>query len=209
MKALGIFGASGLAREVADIAGELGYTNIVFIDCSDMKIDTTSGLSIIHEDEINNLNDSFDYIIGIGDGKIRAKVFNKFPYLNYVNLIHPLAYISIRQRQCIKKMKGNIFFPGSCLTNNIKVGNFGIYYLNVTVAHDCIIENFVTISPGASISGNVKISEYGFIGTGATILQGDSLQNKLVIGEYAIVGAGSVVTKSVSPFKIVKGVPAR
>ena len=47
------------------------------------------------------------------------------------------------------------------------------------------------------------IEQRASIGSNATILAG------ITIGEAALVGAGSVVTKSIPPFAIVAGVPAR
>ncbi len=49
----------------------------------------------------------------------------------------------------------------------------------------------------------VIIDDYVFIGPRAIILPG------VTVGKGAVVGAGAVVTKDVSPFKIVGGVPAK
>lgn len=51
--------------------------------------------------------------------------------------------------------------------------------------------------------GKIKIGNGAWIAAGATILQGVS------IGEGAVVGAGAVVTRSVPPYAIVAGNPAR
>lgn len=53
------------------------------------------------------------------------------------------------------------------------------------------------------IKAPVEISDYVFIGPRAIILPG------VKIGKGAIVGAGAVVTKDVTSFKIVGGVPAK
>lgn len=95
------------------------------------------------------------------------------------------------------------------MTNKIQMGNFGVYNLNCTIGHDCVIEDFVTISPGANISGNVILSECSYIGTNTSILQGKSRAEKLVIGKNSIVGAGSVVTKNVPNNTIVKGIASK
>lgn len=95
------------------------------------------------------------------------------------------------------------------MTTGIQCGNFGLYNLNCTIAHDCQIEDFVTVGPGANISGNVHLKEGCSIGTGAVVLQGRSTDDKLVIGSDAVIGAGAVVTRQVGDGLTVKGVPAR
>ena len=51
--------------------------------------------------------------------------------------------------------------------------------------------------------GRVIIEDYAWIGTQVIILRG------VTIGKHAIIGAGSVVTKSVPPYAIAVGNPAR
>jgi acetyltransferase-like isoleucine patch superfamily enzyme len=53
-----------------------------------------------------------------------------------------------------------------------------------------------------SHKGPISVGADAWIGTGAVLLP------NVVIGEGAVVGANSVVTKSVSPYTIVGGVPA-
>ncbi len=207
-KTLYIFGISGFAREVADIGLALNY-DIKFIGLS-AGIDDISGFEIISEEDIVNLDiQSSVFSIGVGEGTLRYTIFCKFPNLNYVNLIHPSVSMGNLQLKQIDKQRGNIICAGVRFTNNIIVGDFGIYNLNVTIGHDCIIEDFVTISPGANVSGNVHIKQQSYIGTGSTILQGQSLENKLIINDSATVGAGAVVVKEVPANTIVKGIPAK
>jgi len=86
---------------------------------------------------------------------------------------------------------------------------FGVFNLNYTVGHDCIINNFVNIAPGANISGNLLIEQRAYIGTNAAILKGRSFENKIRIGKFSVVRAGSVVTKDVKNNATVVGIPAR
>lgn len=205
---LAIFGASGFSREVRDIAFVLGYKKIIFIDKT--KGGNTGDYRIVTEDEVYSLaRASYKFTIGIGNAVIRKEISDRFDDLEYVNLIHPTATFGYEQLGWIEKRVGNIICAGTRMTNNIQIGNFGVYYLNCTVAHDCIIGDFVTIASGANISGNVKILMGSYIGTNACILQGKSLTEKMIIGKNAIVGAGSVVTKNVPDNTIVKGIPAK
>ena len=98
---------------------------------------------------------------------------------------------------------------GVRFTTNIECGNFGAYNLNCTVGHDSILSDFVNISPGANISGNVHLKEGADVGTNAVVLQGKTMQDKLVIGRFSVVGAGAVVNRSVDDNLVVAGVPAR
>lgn len=205
---IAILGTSGFSREVWDIASVLGYKEIIFID--KVKKESLNGFSVVSEKEIYVLSQiGYKFVIGIGNPKIRTEIRNRYPNLDYVNLIHPTVTFGYGQLAELKKKVGNIICAGTRMTNNIKMGDFGIYNLNCTIGHDCIIEDFVTISPGANISGNVKISTGSYIGTNASILQGKSITEKILIGKSSIVGAGSVVTKNVPDHTIVKGNPAK
>lgn len=55
---------------------------------------------------------------------------------------------------------------------------------------------------GVTHSG-IEVEDDCWLGSGATILDG------VIVGRGAVVGAGAVVTRSVAPFAIVAGVPAR
>lgn len=204
-----IFGASGFSKEVADVSADMGYQEIIFIDIQP-RSDTFFGFRLISEDNIGKYaaND-FHFIIGIGNNKLRQNIYERFAHLKYVNIIHSTASMGIGQKNRFDHSIGNIITAGVRMTNDIKLGNFGIYNLNCTIGHDCVIEDFINIAPSANISGNVHIKSCAYIGANATILQGKAIDKKLIIGENATVGAGAVATKDVPPNVIVKGIPAR
>jgi len=110
-------------------------------------------------------------------------------------------------------------FDGTCvLGDHVWIGPQSYFD-----ARDMIIEEHVGWGPGAKVLGSthtgipidvpivqtdleikpVKIEAWADIGTSAVVLPG------VTIGKGSIVGAGAVVTKDVSPFSIVAGVPAR
>lgn len=208
MKKFGVFGTSGFAREVGDIAYQLGFEPIYIArDQSEADEATFSG-HVVLERDVMQLKDA-DFAIGIGDNLVRSKVSARYTnLLRFTNLIHPSATFGRGQLEALASRMGVIVCSGVRFTNSIEVGNFNIFNLNVTVGHDVICEDFVNIAPGANISGNVHIEANCWIGTGAVINQGNS-DNKLRIGANTTVGSGSVVVKSCDPDAIYVGIPAK
>jgi sugar O-acyltransferase (sialic acid O-acetyltransferase NeuD family) len=205
---VGVFGASGFSREVADILNPFA-DELVYID---LNPETTRyfGKPVVNETKIPQLKEQgFLFVIGAGDNTTRQKIFNRYPDLLFPNIVHPTASMGHGQLERLQMKKGNIITAGVRFTNNIEWGDFGIFNLNCTVGHDCIIQDFVNIAPGANISGNVWIEQGAYIGTNAAVLQGKSAENKIRIGKFSVVGAGAVVTKDVNDNATVVGIPAK
>ena len=206
---IGILGASGFSRETADICHDLGCDKIIFIDTNPTE-QKYFGFPLVSEADIPELmRKGFVFIIGIGDNKLRQKIFKKHNNLEYPNIIHPTATMGYKQKKTMENLRGNIITSGVRFTNNIQLGNFGIFNLNCTIGHDCILGDFINIAPGATISGNVHLEEGVYVGTNAAIVQGKSIENKLTIGTFSVIGAGAVVTKNILKGRVAVGVPAR
>ncbi|MEB3097114.1 acetyltransferase [Achromobacter sp. D10] len=205
---VGVFGFSGWAREIGDIALAIGLSPVYVVRDKGEATGADDRFDIILEADVLN-HAEMDFVIGIGDGAIRKKVYDRFKdKLTFRNLIHPHASFGHGQLDRINQSKGVVVCAGVRMTNNIEVGNFSLFNLNATVGHDCIIEEFSAVSPGACVSGNVHIEQAVWIGTGATINQGTPDQ-KLVIGAGSMIGSGAVVVKSCEPGGTYVGIPAK
>lgn len=203
---VGIFGTSGQARECADIADALGIGVFFIAEPGRKNAVGIKDARIISEEELVQMENA-QFVIGVGDGRIRRKIAGRFPNLSFCNLIHPSATMGIGQRQELDKGTGIIVSAGVRLSNNIRVGNFTLFNLNSTVSHDCEIGNFSTISPSASIAGNVVLGDCVFVGIGAKISNGTD-DKKLKVQNGAMIGAGAVVLNDCDRESIYAGVPA-
>ena len=207
MTTVGIFGASGFAREVADVAEDQGHSPVLIARDQAELDGWTFGGEIILEDDIARYPDMV-FSIGIGENEVRERVARRHADRPFLTLIHSSATFGRRQRAAIEERSGIIVCAGVRFTNNIAVGDFSVFDQNATIAHDVIAEEYVHVAPGACISGNVHLGRGCWIGTGAAINQGDAT-HKLTVGERTIVGSGAVVAKDCDPDAVYVGVPAR
>ncbi len=209
MKRIVIFGAGGLAREVADI----------FTACNQVKqeyqiLGFIDDNPATHGKELNGFPVLGDFswfdgadkseiwaTTGIGNPASRRKVVRKAlgHGLQFCNVIHPSAVITEFTTCGI----GVVITACCVLTNRIIIGDHVFLNLDCTVGHDTTIDEFCNINPGVHISGNVHLETGCEIGTGAAIIQG------VTIGEWSIVGAGAVVTEDLPPNVTAVGVPAK
>jgi sugar O-acyltransferase (sialic acid O-acetyltransferase NeuD family) len=186
-----IIGAKGYAIELADILLHNEYKD-----------------SIYFYDDINN----FDNLLIEEKYKI---ITSEKDLLAYTNKMHDkfialggVLQSTISKNANISKLSVNIsnganIFTGAHIANNVKIGKASIVYYNAIITHDCILGDFVEISPGAILLGKCQIGDFTHIGAGAKILP------KIKIGKNVIIGAGAVVTKDVPNNQIMVGVPAK
>lgn len=207
VREIGIFGSSGFAREVADIAITLGYRPF-FIAQNKRSAENISESDVILESEIKKFKFPA-YAIGVGDNRVRKTIFQKFSKkLHFPNLVHPNTSFGMYRPPDMTLCQGTIICSGTIITNSIIIGSFSIFNMNCTIGHDCFIGDFVNIAPGANISGYVKIKNGSHIGSGATVLQGKP-KSPMVISEQCVIGAGAVVNKDCEASSTYIGIPAR
>jgi UDP-3-O-[3-hydroxymyristoyl] glucosamine N-acyltransferase len=127
-------------------------------------------------------NDTRQSYIAIGDPHTREAVYNA------------------NKEKCITYP---MICPGAQITVNVQFGLCVIVNLNATIGHDCVIGDFVTISPGANISGNVLIGNRCYIGTQAAIVEGVAICGDVILG------AGAVVVEDITEPGTYVGVPAK
>ncbi|WP_240332076.1 acyltransferase [Sulfurospirillum tamanense] len=120
----------------------------------------------------------------------------------------------VREYAYIRLYGGSVEIGEDCSINPFCViyGHGGLFIgNNVRIAAHCTIipANHIYKDPNKPISQQgetrlgIKIHDDVWIGTGVRILDG------VEIGEGSVVAAGSVVVKSIPPYSVVAGVPAK
>ena len=205
---VGIFGTSGMAREAGDIAWSCGLEPF-FVARDKSELDQWCGVGeAVLESEVGSFS-QHPFVIGVGDNAIRKRIAERFAgHLQFSNLIHPSATFGRSQREAVNTAKGVIIAAGVRLTSNIQLGDFVLLNQNATIAHDCIIDSYAHVAPGANVSGSVHLEEGVWVGAGAVINQGND-SAKLTIGQNTLVGSGAVVIADCAPDAVYAGVPAK
>jgi acetyltransferase-like isoleucine patch superfamily enzyme len=80
---------------------------------------------------------------------------------------------------------------------------FCIINTMASVDHDCVLEPFASIAPGAHLGGNVHVGARTFIGMSATII------HSVHIGHDTVIGAGATVVKDIPNHVVAYGSPAK
>jgi sugar O-acyltransferase (sialic acid O-acetyltransferase NeuD family) len=143
-----------------------------------------------------------EFFISIGDNKIRRKIYTSLEEhgLLPASAIHPSAWID---PTATIDPYGVMVGAGSIINPLVHAGKGVICNSGCIIEHECVIDDFAHIGPGAVLCGNVKVGEGSFVGAASVIREG------VTIGKNAMIGAGAVVVKNIGDNEIVVGNPSR
>jgi len=192
-----LYGASGHAKVIVDI---LISTNKVVEGVFDDNDSLESFLDLLFMGVFNNSKIKKDskLIISIGNNSIRKSIVERSNF-KYLSAIHRNSVIS----PSAKVDEGTVIMSNAVINSNSVIGKHCIINTSSVVEHDCEIDDFVHVSPNATLTGRVRVGEGSHIGAGAVILPNVS------IGKWCKIGAGSVVLKNVPDNSIVVGNPGK
>lgn len=203
MKDIVIVGHGGFSKDIVWMLDRINSEKPTWNMIGYVENEETSKDLFFGNDEYLLRYDKPLYVaFGIGDPTLRYKLQRKFSQnqkLLYPNLIDPSVAMAEGSIEGI----GNVICANTAIVLGSSVGSFNIINLACTIGHDVKIRDFVTISPGANISGNVHLLSGCEIGTGAQVLQG------CTIGSGTKIGAGAVVVSDMPEDCTAVGVPAK
>ncbi|NLZ83744.1 MAG: acetyltransferase [Clostridiales bacterium] len=204
-----LLGAGGHCMSVLDSLLALNlYTDIGIIDktykedCSDILgvpiVGADDDLERLHEE---GYTDAFITVGSLGDTSIRSKLYKiiKGIGFNIPNIIDGSSIIS----KFATLGEGNYIGKKVAINGATTIGNCTIINTSSSIDHECIINDFVHLSPGSILCGNVSIGANTHIGAGSVIKQG------LSIGSDTMIGMGSVVLTNIRANTTAFGNPCR
>lgn len=199
MRNIYIYGASGHAKVIAEIAELNGFHILGAIDKNVLlKILLNKYPVVMRLDELSVASSKM--IIAVGNNTHRRRIAEgELAGYHFAKLIHTKACISSYS----DIGEGTVIMAGAIINAGCKIGKHCIINTNATIDHDCVLEDYVHISPNAALAGNVIVGAGTHIGIGASIIQG------INIGKNCIIGAGSVIIKDIPDDCTVVGNPGR
>ncbi|GHT36668.1 acetyltransferase [Bacteroidia bacterium] len=175
-----LYGASGHAKVILEILESNNIPLEALFDDND-SIKALFDYPVLPAEEVKG-----PLIISIGSNRIRQKIAASLN-LEFETAIHPSAIISDRA----KIGEGTVIMQGTIIQTCAEIGKHCIINTGASVDHECVIEDFVHLSPHTTLCGNVKVGEGSWIGAGTVIIP------RVEIGKWCVIGAGSVVTKNI------------
>lgn len=183
-----LYGASGHAKVIIDILTANHITIDALVD-DNPELQELHGIPVIH-----SADGLSPFIISIGSNKTRKMIAERIGG-PFTTAIHPSAIISSYARID----EGSVVMQGAIIQSDAQIGKHCIINTAATVDHECIIEDYVHISPNVSLCGNVQVGEGTQIGVGSVVVPG------IKIGKWSLVCAGSVVTTDIPDYCIATG----
>jgi sugar O-acyltransferase (sialic acid O-acetyltransferase NeuD family) len=192
-----LVGAGGVGRETLDMALAAGVPVTAFLD------DRLAGQRIRERPVLAPAEapKGAHFAVAIAESHARRSLSARLEGLGLtpMSLVHPRAVVA----PVSVLGGGNLVQANSFVSSSVHTGAHCQIHYNATVGHDTVLDDFVSVFPGANVAGSVRLGAGSTIGSNAVVLQG------ITVGAGAFVGAGAVVTRDVDPGCVVTGAPAR
>ena len=195
-----IYGAGGLGREVLAALQISGVDVAGFVVDPGFSDGEIKGFRVRASVLEASLSRTARFVLAVGDGRARQQAaLSLGAETEFVTVRHPAALVG----PGVSIGVGAMLIGPINITTDVAVGAHTLINPGCTIAHDCVLEDFVNLGPSCSLAGRVTVREGANLGVGVSVAPG------VVIGAWSTVGAGAVVIRDVEPGATVAGVPAR
>jgi len=205
-RTLYVYGASGLGREVMELATILNkrshtWNQLLYAD--DNVSGIIEGTPVVGGlESLLGMTVASDVVLGIADPDVKSRLFRELSrngLLAFPALVHPDAYIS--PSACVGI--GAVVQRGCSVSVAATVGRFVFINMDCRVGHDVEIGDFSSLMADVDLGGHDLIGEFCYFGTKSSAVPG------VHVGRGVRVGAASLVMHDVADGLTVMGNPAR
>lgn len=202
-----VFGASGHARVILDIAERTGRFQILGL----LDSYKPAGEQLLDHPILGNesllpalaaSHPGLQMHIAIGDNSIRERITRQLqtdcPHISLAIIIDPSAIVS---RAAITG-PGTCIMPGAVVNAGASTGMACIINSRAVLEHDARMEDFSSLGPGAVAAGAAAI------GPSAAVLAGGVVKHGVSLGDHSIARTGAVITSNTGPCCVLEGNPA-
>lgn len=209
MKDIAIYGAGGFGRELACMMSSINQKeptwNLIgyFDDGKEVGEKTTYGISLGGLERLNEWKTPLSVVMSLGTPKVLRSVVCKInnPNIDFPNIIAP--NVVLFDESTLVMGKGNVIFPYSLISCNVKMGDFNMLNVYTQIGHESELGSYNVIMPSTNISGGVIIGDANLFGVKSTVLQYKKVENEVVLSP------GSVLSRTAKEGKIYLGNPAK
>lgn len=192
-----IIGAGGHAKVIADIVIKSGDKLLGFLDDS-KEGSVIGGYSVIGKTCDAEKFFGAEFIIAIGSNEVRRKIAESL-CLKWYTAVHPNACIGTE----VEIGAGSCVMANAVINSAATVGNHSIINTGAIIEHDCRLDDYVHVSPNATLCGTVTVGALSHIGASATV------KNNINVCANVTVGVGTAVVKDITEYGVYVGVPAK
>ncbi len=203
-----VIGAAGHAQEVAWSLREQmraggGTCELRFFDDRVPRGPLPSGLGHVvgTVDDVAAHATDAALVLGVGLPRLKLALVERLAPLSlpWTTVIHPRATVGPN----VTLGEGTYVAAGAIVTVNVRIGRFVTVNMHCQVAHDGVVDDFVTLHPDVHLSGNVTVGTGCELGTGSIAIPGTRM------GDWSVLGAGAVALESLDGGETYVGAPAR
>ncbi len=187
-----IYGGGGHAKSVIDLIRASGQFRIVGIVDDGMDVSSTvmdvpvlGGADQLDALFARGVHLAANAVGGIGAPEKRVAVFERLDQagFRFPALVHPRAYVEPTARVA----DGSQVFAFAYVGSDSTVGFGCILNYGSITSHDCHLDDYVNLSPGATLAGGVSMGDCTQVGMRATVNLNLTVGSSVRIGNSATV----------------------